>query len=578
MKTIKLILMSLLLVLSMNFLEAQCSSPLGVNAITYGSDVQYLVYIGDSANVFSDYYWEFSNGDTIHQMNPMYVYTQSGTYTACFHYVGSLCSGDSCYTTDVDICDFNLGIGFVLNQLAGTFWVSNPQPDFSYSWTFFFNNGAQFTSTDSIALVTFPDWGIHSVQVVVTTTAGCSDTSIANVNIHNPCTANIYSYPTGGTAVQFYSSPFDSLNPSTFTYLWNFDGIDTSTTAYPAFDFGSYGTYNICLSVTGPNCYDSICKLISISPPPPPTYSIYGTVSNGGSGACDATVYLIVADTVGHLSLLNQMLIVDSFCTGTYHFNSLPAGTYYVKAALNSSDAQYANYLPTYIGDELLWANATPVSISNSNLSNQDIHLIAGINQGGPGFIGGWVTLGAGLIVDGNNEERGIGDPLPNVQINLLTDNDVPVAYTYTDVNGRYTFGNLALGTYKVYAEEINKVPYPTNVTLTANNPSQDNVNVSINSNSTTTGIDDLRDIYVERVFPNPVSNKTTLTLSLKQNSNVKMMLSDVNGKLLQLDNLNLHKGLNKITVDLTNESTGMYHLSLLNNHTKRIISLIKVK
>jgi hypothetical protein len=383
------------------------------------------------------------------------------------------------------------------------------------------------------------------------------------------------------TTAQFNPTPFDSLNtPSQFTYAWTFGDGGTSSQYVPNHDFGSYGTYNVCVTVTSANCTDTYCQQISVSPPPPPTYNIYGTINKGAVHACASTIYLIQEDSAGHLSLVNNTYTIDSGglnCYGTYSFYNVPQGIYYVKVALESNDADYANYLPTYYGDVLNWSNATALTL-NTHQYNIDINLVAGVNPGGAGFVGGWVSQGAGLTTSSNNVSRGVGDPLPNIQINLLTVNDVPVASAYTDVNGRYTFNNLALGTYKIYAEEINKVPSPLNVTLTANNPSQDNVNVSVNSNSAVTGLKDLQDIYVEGIFPNPVADKTTVNISLNQNSKVLMTLTDVNGRLLQNKNLDLSSGTNQINLDLSNEAAGIYHLSLTNGSAKRILKLAKVK
>ncbi len=152
----------------------------------------------------------------------------------------------------------------------------------------------------------------------------------------------------------------------------------------------------------------------------------------------------------------------------------------------------------------------------------------------------------------------------------------MPVAHTFTDGAGRYTFTNLALGTYKVYAEEINKVPYSLNVTLNANNPSQDNVNVSVNSNTAVTGLEDLHDIRIEGVFPNPVNDKATIVLSLKLSSKVKMNLTDVNGRLLQSKSLELNSGVNEIRLDLSGRPSGVCHLSLVSEANKKIIRLVK--
>ena len=156
-----------------------------------------------------------------------------------------------------------------------------------------------------------------------------------------------------------------------------------------------------------------------------------------------------------------MFLFSDSgnIASGAYSFNGLPTDSYYVKAALTAGSVDYANYLPTYYTNSLKSVGATPVYVGPNGASAININLTPGTNPGGPGFVGGYVSQGAGLVLQqgaGNNVTRGVGDALAGVQINLVTSADAAVAYTFTDVNGHYQFTNLAYGSYKIYAEELN--------------------------------------------------------------------------------------------------------------------------
>ena len=58
--------------------------------------------------------------------------------------------------------------------------------------------------------------------------------------------------------------------------------------------------------------------------------------------------------------------------------------------------------------------------------------MIHGDNPGGPGFIGGLISEGANFT--GSDDSRsGDGDPLENVTMLLLDENDNPVAHTVTE-------------------------------------------------------------------------------------------------------------------------------------------------
>lgn len=257
----------------------------------------------------------------------------------------------------------------------------------------------------------------------------------------------------------------------------------------------------------------------------------------GGSvaknGAVCATVYLIVQDTIGHLSAWDSVNIP---CTtaGSYQFNNMPADTYYIKAALTTNDTDYANYLPTYYGDSLHWAGAKPIVFPPNGTWSQypvDIAMIAGTNPGGPGFAGGWVIQGAGLVTGGNdNYSRSVGSPLGNVQINLLAISNLAVAYTYTDANGHYSFNNLTYGSYMLYAEELNKTPVPVYFTLSPQNPADSNVNISINSHIAT-GMANPDNRITCNVFPNPVSDDFTFFISKIPAHPSNLKIYDVTGR-----------------------------------------------
>ena len=583
MKTMKYALLVLWMLASISNIKAQCLNWISANP--NGADVQFSAYV-DSNTLPTSYYWDFGDGDTAQSLFPVHAYAQSGNYNICFHSASVFCTIDTCGSLSVNVCDLNPQINYSGHNHDYTFSGSNIPLTSSFYWQVFdaqHNHlyDVQYSDTSSLHF-TFPDYeAYYFVRLQVCTNQGphfCCDSTEIYVNVPNPCAAQFYGYQSNTTDISFTGYPYDSSGVTQFAYAWTFGDGSSSALQNPVHDFGSLGTWNVCLVVSASGCADTLCQSISVSPLPTPTYDIYGTVNKGGAYACSSTIYLI-HDSAGYLRIVNSTFTIDSGganCYGNYYFYGIPQGTYYVKAALDSDDVDYAAYLPTYYGDILNWSSANPVNL-NSNQYNIDIHLTAGVNIGGPGFIGGWVSQGAGMVVDNTGGSRGVGDPLASVQINLLTLNDVPVASSYTDSSGRYTFSNLLLGTYKLYAEQINKVPYPLNVTLSSNNPSQDNVNVSVNSNSATTGLNDLLDIQVQGIFPNPVTDKTMVTLSLNQNAKVKLNLSDLTGRILMEGTKELNAGVNEIEMDLSGHSAGIYNFSLTNGSDIKILKLVKV-
>ncbi len=177
----------------------------------------------------------------------------------------------------------------------------------------------------------------------------------------------------------------------------------------------------------------------------------------------------VAADTV--------LTATDSFATagsGSFirHYSSapsMPAGTsYLLKGVTQAADARYSNDLPTYFDSVLQWSSAT--AITNFMGGVGAITFRAGVNPGGPGFIGGSVLLGA-------NKGTGTGDPLAK-RIILLTDatSGKAVGYTYSDAAGHFQFSNIPYGTYKLFGDVWGKSNPALTVTLSASSGMVNNV------------------------------------------------------------------------------------------------------
>jgi len=573
MKITKLTVLLLLLIAATSVLRAQCDLFTEYN--THSRDVYFRGYPPDYTTGPYTCWWDFGDGDTTHAQFPVHTYAANGTYIACFNFSSANCPLSTvCDTVVVDLCDYNPVISAEVSGYTATFTGYSVPAGSTYFWQFNTPGGTQ-TSTDINPLVDYGQYGIYDVHLTITAPNGCVDSADGQATVFTPCNANFSYEQTGLYEITFHAE--DSLNVGSYIqFTWSFANGTRGNIAEWTYNYPDSVTDHVCVSVIDTGCATTVCHDVVVSPPSVPVHWITGNISKGVNTACSAVIYLI-SDSAGFLTLANVTHTVDSLgaCDGFYYFANIPQGEYYMKAALDSADPGYADYLPTYFGGELNWADATAIQLDST--TEVDITLTAGVNPGGPGFVGGWVFEGAGLTIGSNTESRAAGDALKGIQINLLTDADVPVAATYTDANGRYTFSNLALGTYKVYAEQINKVPYPLTVVIDANNPLQDNVNVTVNSNSAVTGVDDILDLRITGVSPNPVTDKTNISIALKQSSKAVLMLTDINGRFIQSRNLELVAGNNQIKLDLSEQASGIYFLNLTNEASKKIIKLTKV-
>jgi PKD repeat protein len=524
--------------------------------------------------------WSFGDGDSSTSMNPTHQYAASGSYNVCLTLTDPDimgCSNTYCRQVVVQLCNYLprfSDLGTDSTSAEGPFVVTDPVSGCQYNWNF----GDGSTGTGDTVSHAYASTGSYNVCLAVYDAAnGCRDTMCQSYYAYR---CNIDAYVNGspdGLSVSYnVSTAGDSSGP--YTFAWTFPGGSPSTSSAQNAEvtYPSPGTVTAQVIITTPGgCSDTLNYTTSVSYP---TYSIYGSVLSGGNSSC-AITYLISQDTAGHLTLLDSLVTADSIgaCNGNYAFNGLPVDTYYVKSALDSADPDFSNYLPTYYGDVLHWADATAI-MANTNV-NANINMIAGTNPGGPGFISGWVSEGAGLAAQSGGPQglRGVGDPLGNIQINLLTTGNAPVTYTYTNPSGQFTFKNLATGSYQVYAEVINRVPAPVIVDITQDNPVDSSLHLSVNSTSAA-GINSTGSVTVKSVYPNPASTVFTLQLSSTQNINATLELVDVLGRPVQTQTLNLVNGINTAEMNIEKLPSGVYELIVQTSNGRITLPVVKAK
>ena len=531
------------------------------------------------------YLWNFGDGTSSTSASPNHQFTASGNYQVSLTATSSIlsCADSSHQNMSVSLCNFALQIDtsvLSVNPVDIQFAPSALNAGYTYSWTF----GDGGTATTESPTHNYLTSGTYTVNLSVSDAGtSCTTTTTSTYNL-DICGFNAgFGNWGNGLDQSFDAYNYDSLvngGGTISSYLWSFpgaspltgSGAQVSGITYPA-----TGSYSACLYLTSTTgCKDTICHGVAITSP---VYSISGSVSESGAGF-SGTVYLIVQDSIGHLSLLDSTIsYVDTAGAFYYTFNNLPVDSYYVKAALNTNDPNYAGYLPTYYGDVLTWGTATPVVITNANATAININMLAGSNPGGPGFVGGYVSQGAGLIIGnaGNAGAKSLGDPLSGVQVNLLTSTNQSVAYTFTDANGHYQFANIALGTYKIYVEQLNKVPNPLDFTLTAENPVDSGANMSVNSHGTT-GIDNVNNLQLMEVYPNPVVGLVQMQIGCKQATAATLKLVDILGRTNLEQKVKLTSGQNTAVIDMTGMAAGVYQLVMQTGSQQITYKIVKAK
>lgn len=326
-----------------------------------------------------------------------------------------------------------------------------------------------------------------------------------------------YAINSDGMTVDFFSSLFGF--PAGTVYNWDYGDGTIDTIPDPTHTFANDGAYNVCLSITDTTgCVETYCEWINISGTML-AYTLSGQVTLEGNDF--AILYLVEYDPMDSSLTAVGSALGDYFNNGNYSFTDVSNGDYLIKAALIPGSEFYWDYLPTYYGDVELWSDATFVSILNADASNIDIDLIDGMNSGGPGFIGGLIIDGAGkLQIEG----------LAEIEVLLYNELGQPMAYTYSDEDGNYEFGNLAYGTYWLTADHPGYHFNMRQVILSAEQPTIIDADVQVGAEDILSSIE-ITEIEAHAISVYPTLVHSEIHISSEQEGTYFYNIIDIKGR-----------------------------------------------
>lgn len=409
--------------------------------------------------------------------------------------------------------------------------------------------------------------GMHTICLTISDNTGCTSTYCDSVYVQgggSNCQANIAYQVSGGTV--YLNGYASNTGGAAVSYYWNLGNGSSSTQQYPVVNYGN-GTYNVCLTIsTSNNCTNTTCQNITITNTPPA--GIHGYVfsdSSAFAGLDTMRIWLIQYDsTAGSLTAVDSQTLATNGAA-YYDFGSV-AGSYLLKAAMLAGP-NYATNLPTYYYSSLYWSSANQVQSASIN---QNMYMIGGVNPGGPGFIGGLVSQGANKMS---------GAAIAHAEVLLLDMNDNPIAYTYSDATGNFSFSNLAYGTYKVYTEVLNKVTYPVIVTISANHATENGISVEINSTYVAGNVSGMENnAYFQglKVYPNPTTDNAFVSLNVKQATQVELTLHNIMGQKVWSSAEKMNAGEQEVAVSTQNLPKGIYILKVVANGASQEVKVIK--
>ncbi len=282
----------LLCMLSVNLV----AQPVTCNAhFTHNSFHSMIVnFFAGSNHSGTTYAWNFGDGDSSTQRNPLHTFAQAGAYQVCLTVTrtdagGSvLCTASWCDSIHIalpppPVCNAHFSHHTIWNSGRIDFDAPYNPSGSTYSWSFGDGNTASVRDTDYAYAA--PGTYYACLTVTKTDTAGivlCTDTWCDSIHAATPpppptpvCNAHFthhsICHSDGGRV------DFDAVHHiQGATYLWNFGDGNTATVRDTNYLYAQSGTYYVCLTVTRTDtsgavlCTATWCDSVHVTVPAPP--------------------------------------------------------------------------------------------------------------------------------------------------------------------------------------------------------------------------------------------------------------------------------------------------------------------
>ena len=380
----------------------QVSNPEGTSTITEVSYVTILeeptagfthsasnttVTFTNSSTNATIYSWEFGDGLTSTDENPVHTYAAPGSYNVTLN-IDNGCGFDV-FEQIIVVYD-QPNASFVSTATTGCANITVQFNDNSYgnivtrNWTF--PGGTPATSTDVNPTISYAAPGIYDVTLEVINPAGQSSvTESSYVSITAQPTAG-FTYSTAGT-----SATFNNTSANATSFSWNFGDGNSSSDMSPVHDYAATGTYTVTLTTS--NICGSITETQNVTVNLAPG-SQFGTAQQS-SGCATYTIDFVDSST-GNPTSWNWSFPGGSPSTSTMQNPSVTystPGTFDV--TLMTANAEGTNELTNIDFVQIL---GPPTASYDSNVIGNRLEL----TNTTPGTTASW-SVSDGAMFNGNN-------------------------------------------------------------------------------------------------------------------------------------------------------------------------------
>lgn len=537
------------------------SSSISCNAaFTYTVDAAnpYKLNFNNTSTNANTAYWWFGGSSSSASYNPSHTFSAAGYQTVClttYDSLGNLCDS-VCQTvyvpgqTSNTSCDASF---FAFTQQGVTYFYDSTTQNNIIEYSF--GDGSYgYTSSPSHV---YTNSGTYNVCLFVYDVDALGDTllcdSLCQTIIIAPtssCTASFTAHP---DSINMSASSFPVLfsnNSIGANYLWNFGDGTTDTSANPTHIYTAAGTYTACLYVI--TAYDSLSLPI----------------------ICDSTC---VTFTVGNPSVNctpTMSYTVDSLNSNRYYFSGSnpPAGGYgvwsvYEASSTTTYNGQYATHTFGGSGTIAVYYNVYRADSSWCGTVG-DTFALTGAGCQASYYLGIDTTNIFNLYI-----------------INTSTGTSSSTNYSWSFGDGststaQYpTHQYASFGLYNLCLTISDSITgcsstYCDSIGLDSNGNllKRDGFGITVVDEKDLLNTSKIDAIQGVRVYPNPTAGRFTIELNAPQAEDLEIMVLSSLGQVVSTSTQQVYAGENTVKMDLSNQNTGIYFVTLrAGNQVKNI-------
>ena len=234
-------------------------------------------FTDQSTNEPSSWAWDFGDGNTSTEQNPIHAYTSAGSFNVCLTAGNSTGSNQACKTVEVflpPVASFDIdtiGNGsYVFNDLS----TNTP-----IAWSWDFGDGS--TSDVQNPSHTFGIPGTFDICLTVVNEVGenmiCQSLTVILIP-----EANFEVVSIDNSSFQF--NDLSNNNPE--NWVWVFGDGNTSNDQSPSHNYAAAGDYEVCLTAANIAGSTTSCQMVSVAFAPIASFDI-DTLDNGLYGFTD---------------------------------------------------------------------------------------------------------------------------------------------------------------------------------------------------------------------------------------------------------------------------------------------------